>query len=102
MGCDRSVQSTQARAVCFNPRTHMGCDVKTEILSFCNICFNPRTHMGCDLMLLFLLTIFKVSIHAPTWGATQGSKLQALNQIVSIHAPTWGATQRSGIEHFEQ
>ena len=32
--------------------------------------FNPRTHMGCDMPSQPLLTVSKVSIHAPTWGAT--------------------------------
>ena len=33
-----------------------------------------------------------VSIHAPTWGATTFAYLNCLYQLVSIHAPTWGAT----------
>ena len=34
----------------------------------------------------------KVSIHAPTWGATQQVWANDFLAIVSIHAPTWGAT----------
>ena len=33
-----------------------------------------------------------VSIHAPTWGATQARLNPCILYIVSIHAPTWGAT----------
>ena len=33
-----------------------------------------------------------VSIHAPTWGATELCKLLLSVLLVSIHAPTWGAT----------
>ena len=33
-----------------------------------------------------------VSIHAPTWGATEIGELRGLHTKVSIHAPTWGAT----------
>ena len=33
-----------------------------------------------------------VSIHAPTWGATQSGLAYANSSSVSIHAPTWGAT----------
>ena len=33
-----------------------------------------------------------VSIHAPTWGATECGVTINVNQLVSIHAPTWGAT----------
>ena len=34
----------------------------------------------------------KVSIHAPTWGATKARSTYVIRLIVSIHAPTWGAT----------
>ena len=35
----------------------------------------------------------EVSIHAPTWGATQEEQASEDKRRVSIHAPTWGATQ---------
>ena len=50
--------------------------------------------MGRDAITLTEhLDSLKVSIHAPTWGATfdQPAK-QNNNKVVSIHAPTWGAT----------
>ena len=34
----------------------------------------------------------RVSIHAPTWGATVRAAEPPKTQKVSIHAPTWGAT----------
>ena len=34
----------------------------------------------------------RVSIHAPTWGATAGRCSVYDLVLVSIHAPTWGAT----------
>jgi len=34
-------------------------------------CFNPRTHVGCDWELFYGGSEDPVSIHAPTWGATQ-------------------------------
>ena len=37
-----------------------------------------------------------VSIHAPTWGATQRLTLVIDCMAVSIHAPTWGATLQGG------
>ena len=37
--------------------------------------FNPRTHMGCDKDDSYCLAVFIVSIHAPTWGATDTSYL---------------------------
>ena len=36
----------------------------------CSKNFNPRTHVGCDPMVLICLLFVKISIHAPTWGAT--------------------------------
>ena len=78
-------------------------------------CFNPRTHTGCDADNLQDLWLKKVSIHAPTRGATSAGKLggsfgwfqsthphgvrlfdlskSTKKAVVSIHAPTRGATQ---------
>ena len=78
----------------FNPRTHTGCDVLYYLKSVCfqtfqsthphgvrllfqimyahqSDGFNPRTHTGCDVA-LFGTTAkqWRVSIHAPTRGAT--------------------------------
>ena len=36
--------------------------------------------------------MFKVSIHAPAWGATTEELVSAAMAQVSIHAPAWGAT----------
>ena len=54
--------------------------------------FNPRTHVGCDLVNTGFITNLPVSIHAPTWGATDCVDLTVMSRAVSIHAPTWGAT----------
>ena len=78
-------------------------------------CFNPRAHAGRDLRTLPVFLFDRVSIHAPTQGATCvivsrssiGRRFQSTrprrarreatvevdrNDIVSIHAPTQGAT----------
>ncbi len=36
-----------------------------------------------------------ISIHAPTWGATQKFAVPLHCQQISIHAPTWGATYKN-------
>ena len=55
--------------------------------------FNPRTHMGCDEEVEEQREAWEeVSIHAPTWGATQSRRRTQPHRMVSIHAPTWGAT----------
>ena len=54
--------------------------------------FNPRAHVGRDMALGRVLVSIVVSIHAPTWGATDICAVYAIRYLVSIHAPTWGAT----------
>ncbi len=39
---------------------------------------------------------YKVSIHAPAWGATGLTKDMSICETVSIHAPAWGATTGPG------
>ena len=101
---------------CFNPRTRMGCDSTTLMLLLLMLSFNPRTRMGCDLSNKNSFTAKAgVSIHAPAWGATYGTKNQENSSLfqsthphgvrhvptlgrlgkinVSIHAPAWGATE---------
>ena len=87
-----------------------------SLSSSCRIpCFNPRTHVGCDCHLRACkYPGHRVSIHAPTWGATKKLFLLSIELLfqsthprgvrlylfdprparitVSIHAPTWGAT----------
>ena len=70
----------------------MGCDIISAAVFLHWSCFNPRTHMGCDIKFLKSLNDFKVSIHAPTWGATFYRPTDKAQYYVSIHAPTWGAT----------
>ena len=48
--------------------------------------------MGCDDNALKVISVDRVSIHAPTWGATRGIRYAYHHYKVSIHAPTWGAT----------
>ena len=54
--------------------------------------FNPRAHAGRDRTIISDFESGKVSIHAPTRGATQQKSLQDYIAEVSIHAPTRGAT----------
>ena len=61
-------------------------------------CFNPRNHTGCDdVRLRRRFTIFGVSIHAPTRGATYRHLRRQRGDPVSIHAPTRGATVIRGV-----
>ena len=102
----------------FNPRTHVGCDLTVSVRYLFVRDFNPRTHVGCDAMASPSRTMSKISIHAPTWGATGAwcdvffaykfqsthprgvrhlmSKGLGKSFVISIHAPTWGATSVAG------
>ena len=54
----------------FNPRTLVGCDDEENGKNGSRWNFNPRTLVGCDIYLAKFLTVFFISIHAPSWGAT--------------------------------
>ena len=54
--------------------------------------FNSRSRMGSDTHAKRVVQAFRVSIHAPAWGATELPKLNRDFIVVSIHAPAWGAT----------
>ena len=99
----------------FNPRTHVGCDdtvwgcvaATSEFQSTHPRGVRPAGRLWKRPPTRFQSTLprgvrrniasqvgsrAKVSIHAPTWGATVGVLLPPLVVGVSIHAPTWGAT----------
>jgi hypothetical protein len=55
--------------------------------------FNPRSHEGSDTGKTYILMLrFKISIHAPTRGATTENAYATFHTKISIHAPTRGAT----------
>ena len=64
----RSFSPTARR--CFNPRSRMGSDRAKIAVSWPSKCFNPRSHTGSDTHVRKAHQGKLVSIHAPTWGAT--------------------------------
>ena len=98
----------------FNPRAHVGRDQKiSQISKFLSVFQSTRPRGARLANLIETINNYKVSIHAPTWGATfdivfvepspefqstrpRGARLQlsatTTTLQVSIHAPTWGAT----------
>ena len=54
--------------------------------------FNPRPRMGGDCIGRMPRCTYRVSIHAPAWGATPTEPHSEGVDVVSIHAPAWGAT----------
>ena len=71
MGSDINSSALGFTIDCFNPRSHMGSDSPCALLPCSGECFNPRSHMGSDITFGDSCRFFaRVSIHAPTWGAT--------------------------------
>ena len=48
----------------------MGSDSGDRFYRFINLCFSARSHMGSDRARSDVDANYGVSIHAPTWGAT--------------------------------
>ncbi len=59
--------------------------------------FNPRSHEGSDRERWIDAEYRRISIHAPTRGATRWTERSEQCVIISIHAPTRGATIVSSI-----
>ena len=80
----------------FNPRSHEGSDLFQLLTSQGLLYFNPRSHEGSDIDEAQLLFNSRISIHAPTRGATCLCLDKYRLIHISIHAPTRGATTGSG------
>ena len=93
MGCDMSHLAHAPSHLGFNPRTHMGCDAQETSPFVTEICFNPRTHMGCDSgWVTSISEIFLFQSTHPHGVRREECLRQSIRIRVSIHAPTWGAT----------
>ena len=84
----------------FNPRSHKGSDQRGPASwDTLNGYFNPRSHKGSDEAPGIYDNLIRISIHAPTRGATITQLPSDKAMRISIHAPTRGAT-RSGAESW--
>ena len=84
--------SNWCKAILFQstlPREERPC---TAALSPCLPYFNPRSHERSDVHFRHAVVVFKISIHAPTRGATLTLSTLFCHFTISIHAPTRGAT----------
>ena len=77
----------------FNPRTHVGCDIEIFLIEFIYLDFNPRTHVGCDLTVLVPFLCVKDFNPRTHVGCDQNANPSVNPTGISIHAPTWGATE---------
>ena len=114
VGCDEySSHSDTSSEHNFNPRTRVGCDsnlcytIRFWPFQSTHPCgvrhdvgqkpalfphFNPRTRVVFSIEMVIYKRYFRISIHAPVWGATGKHVINARDQAISIHAPVWGAT----------
>ena len=111
----RQVQAQPLTLQNFNPRSHERSDHITQSFVFRFFNFNPRSHERSDSASSTIIEkASKISIHAPTRGATQSPCMflqgscyfnprshersddvscnPVLKVCISIHAPTRGAT----------
>ena len=77
MGRDTRWSCSLRSCASFNPRAHMGRDSCRTWTMRKATRFNPRAHMGRDILEILPYSWSKVSIHAPTWGATDSSTTAA-------------------------
>ena len=54
----------------FNPRSRMGSDPACAVIVQGTSNFNPRSRMGSDYLTVDGRLRWRISIHAPAWGAT--------------------------------
>ena len=78
----------------FNPRAHMGRDLSWSKVSASPFGFNPRAHVGRDGKTVKLMLPPKMFQSTRPRGARRRSR-DTTDPVmsVSIHAPTWGATE---------
>ena len=78
------------------------CGVRKVYLAYCQIGyrFNPRTRVGCEFSERNIHASASVSIHAPVWGANDGSNDVYFILDVSIHAPVWGAKAKTKVSQM--
>ena len=77
VGRDLSALPLRVSSSSFNPRARVGRDTRacSRVRSRCR--FNPRARVGRDNSSFGCPHCYCVSIHAPAWGATEGSSLIA-------------------------
>ena len=71
-GVRHNLTFSSSLILCFNPRTHMGCDALNGLLCrFCARFQSTHPHGVRHISQKLFDSLFEVSIHAPTWGATE-------------------------------
>ena len=92
VGCDLKPCHLLTMFSNFNPRTHVGCDQDVLIKVLLPPNFNPRTHVGCDICVTIRLLLQSRFQSTHPRGVRRTTRLELSLNRISIHAPTWGAT----------
>ena len=93
VGRDQVLSPNHAALSRFNPRAHVGRDAGLHQQAPGNLSFNPRAHVGRDLQPLICRLREGTFQSTRPRGARRGAyRHHFRNRRVSIHAPTWGAT----------
>ena len=69
------------RWISFNPRSYKRSDLSSKCLSYFFFSFNPRSYKRSDTFVKGLKDAIKLSIHAPTRGATNASSTASADSI---------------------
>ena len=93
MGRDPRNRASSQKTLYFNPRALVGRDSGRSTWACGRPYFNPRALVGRDSVLSVLDDRDVISIHAPSWGATNSLISDSFVIVISIHAPSWGATK---------
>ena len=85
----------------FNPRSHERSDCKCSTINAISTYFNPRSHERSDAENETEIAVLKISIHAPTRGATQHQPRcsRARNFNPRSHERSDLATQKLPLPH---
>ena len=67
---DKTEMVKAVRWISFNPRSYKRSDLSSKCLSYFFFSFNPRSYKRSDTFVKGLKDAIKLSIHAPTRGAT--------------------------------
>ena len=89
---DGSRDTTRKLFQNFNPRSYKRSDSPISLRQWTDWNFNPRSYKRSDQSEAKPYEINKISIHAPTRGATEEVAKDFSKPMISIHAPTRGAT----------
>ena len=104
MGCDVCLKQTHQKIMSFNPRTHMGCDSQVVGTALIWVVFQSTHPHGVRHYSCNKGTCMCVFQSTHPHGVRHDARYRVvIGWVVSIHAPTWGATEslREPVERLQ-